>query len=604
MKKYAKTAGGVLGLILSPVFSYLLFEYVTGNLLKIPVSQAAMNVGWMFLLYLAVFSLSGSSRVSIPVSSFIFYFISLAEAFVVSFRNRPIMLWDVLAVKTAMTVAGNYRFMPTKAMVLAGFLLLFMNLVLWFVPVRVKGWKQRVPLCAGGLILACGCGSFLFTRIASSMEVNLWMINDTYENCGFFLSTAASIKYMVKKPPQGYSRNRVQEIYEETKSAQAEEAAGETEAVQPVNLICIMNESLADLKVIGDFSTNVPYFPFLDSLTENTMRGSLCMPVFGSLTSNSEFEFLVGDSMSMMPGNSIAYQFFVEPQTQSLVSTLKDQGYTAIAMHPYSGDNWNRRTCYRNMDFDEFLDYEFYVGSEKLRNYISDQADYEKIIEMVEGKENPDDRLFLFNVTMQNHGGYEGTYDNFEERVWLTGELEGKYPKTDQFLSLMRESDEAFEFLVRYFEDCDEPTMIVMFGDHQPSVENGFFDDVYGVPSSEVPWQDQLIWYETPFWIWTNYETPSEDMGRLGAIYLSSYVLERAGLSLTPYNRFLLTLSEELPVVHFLGCYTEDGTYYPWGDAEDGGHSFSQKLRDYEILVYNHSLDRKKTNEMFSLQGN
>ena len=80
-------------------------------------------------------------------------------------------------------------------------------------------------------------------------------------------------------------------------------------------------------------------------------------------------------------------------------------------------------------------------------------------------------------------------------------------------------------------------------------------------------------------------------------------MLERAGLSLTPYNRFLLTLSEELPVVHFLGCYTEDETYYPWGDAEDGGHPFSQKLRDYEILVYNHSLDRKKVNEMFSLQG-
>ena len=246
----------------------------------------------------------------------------------------------------------------------------------------------------------------------------------------------------------------------------------------------------------------------------------------------------------------------------------------------------------------------FYWGSGKLRNYISDQTDYEKIIEMVEEKEKPDDKLFLFNVTMQNHGGYEGTYDNFEEQVWLTGEREGKYPKTDQFLSLMKESDAAFEFLIRYFEDCDEPTMIVMFGDHQPSVENEFFDDVYGLPSSEVPWQDQLVWYETPFWIWTNYETESRDMGRLGAIYLSSFMLERAGLSMTPYNRFLLALSEELPVVHFLGCYTGDGTYYPWGDAEDGGHSFSQKLKDYEILVYNHSLDRKKIDEMFSLPGN
>lgn len=95
---------------------------------------------------------------------------------------------------------------------------------------------------------------------------------------------------------------------------------------------------------------------------------------------------------------------------------------------------------------------------------------------MVENKENPEDRLFLFNVTMQNHGGYEETHDNFNQEVWLTGELEGKFPKTDQYLSLMKESDEALEYLISYFEECEEPTMIVLFGDHQPSVEDEFFD--------------------------------------------------------------------------------------------------------------------------------
>lgn len=205
------------------------------------------------------------------------------------------------------------------------------------------------------------------------------------------------------------------------------------------------------------------------------MKGSLSVPVFGSLTSNSEFEFLTGDSVSLLPANSIAYQFNVKPNTYSLVSTLKSQGYETVAMHPYPKENWNRQECYRNMGIDEFLDIEDYEGSELLRNYVSDRADYEKLIEKVESKENPDDKLFLFNVTMQNHGGYETLYDNFDQEVWLTGELKGKYPKADQYLSLMKRSDEALEYLLSYFEKSQEPTMIVLFGDHQPSVEDEFF---------------------------------------------------------------------------------------------------------------------------------
>ena len=125
---------------------------------------------------------------------------------------------------------------------------------------------------------------------------------------------------------------------------------------------------------------------------------------------------------------------------------------------------------------------------------------------------------------MQNHGGYEGDYENFRQEVWLTGEMEGKYPRTDQYLSLMKESDEAFQYLIQYFETCPEPTMIVMFGDHQPGIEDEFYDDIAGMPSSVVPVEQQLMWFETPFVIWTNYEQPSKNMGRLSSMYLSSYV--------------------------------------------------------------------------------
>lgn len=595
----------VSGLILAPFISYVLFEYVTGNIQSIPLMMACLNVYWIALLYLIIFAISGSSRITIGAASLILYVISLVETFVVSFRGRPIMLSEVLALNTALSVAGSYSFDISKEMVLAGITLIGFNIVLWFFPVRLRQIRYRIVnavLCAG--IVFLGVQGFYGTIMPKmGLVVNLWSINDSYRESGFLLSSAVSLQYMVTEEPEGYSNASLEQIYQEAVALVDERNSEIAEdAVQPVNIICIMNESLSELKVNGDYDTNIPYFPYLNRLKENTVKGSLCVPVFGSLTSNTEYEFLTGDAMALLPVNSIAYQFFVKPNTYSMVSTLKDQGFRAVAMHPYPGENWNRRNCYSNMGFDEFWDEEQYQDSEISRLYVTDKADYDKIIELVESKDNPEDKLFVFNVTMQNHGGYDVKFDNFEQKVWLTGELEGKYPKVDQYLSLMKESDEAFAYLLDYFQSCDEPTMIVMFGDHQPGVENEFYEDVSGILNSEMPREKQLMWYETPFYIWTNYKIQESEMGRLSAVYLGAQVLDLANLKITPYDAFLLELSKSVPVVHFLGCYTADGGFYRWNDAETGNYSFTEQLMEYEMLVYNHSIDTNEMQKMYQIE--
>lgn len=602
-------AGAAALFLLSPVFSYVMFEFVTGNFASVLPMNALLNIAWMFALYLLVFGISGSTRISIPVTSVILYAISLAETFVVSFRSRPIMMSDVLAVKTAMTVAGSYNYTPTFMMIICGILLIMWNILAQLVPVRVKGKKKRIAVFGGSAAAAAVFISsfYMFLVPGLGLEVNLWDPTTSYAENGYILASMVSLKYLVKKAPADYSQARIQEIYEKYVGSEEEEnekttaAVDSGDVVQPTNIICIMNESLSDLAVDGDFTTNTEYFPFINSLTENTVKGKLCMPVFGAMTSNSEFEFLIGDSMYLMPRGSVAYQFYVNPGVRSMVSTVKDQGYTAVAMHPYPAENWNRRICYKNMGFNDFMDISAYEGRDELRNYISDLSDFKVITEYIEKKTNPDDKLFLFNVTMQNHGGYTTPYANFDQEVWLTGNMEGKYPEADMYLSLVKKSDEAFEWLVNYFSQCDQPTMIVMFGDHQPGIEDEFFDEAMGVESAKVPNEQKMCWYETPFIIWTNYDQPSEDMGRLGAIYLSSYVLKRANLSLTPYNEFLLQLSEKLPIIHHLGIWESDGTYHSWEDAESGDYEWKEQLLEYEDLVYNHSLDPKTVNAMFSV---
>ncbi len=613
--KWCKNAGIFITtaiMLLIPCASYILFEYVTGNLSAISPAMAVLNIGWIYLLYLTVFAVSGSTGVGISLTAVFLYFVSAAEYLVTSFRGRPIMIWDVLALRTAMSVAGNYEFVLTKEMYLAFLGVQAICLFAFLFPRRARGRKRRLILAGGsaGVIVSFSMWFYTFLIPAKGLEINMWEVNETYQEYGYVLSTAVSFNYTVQKKPKGYSLSKVKQIYDSVREenqvllAQAGESDAETEEkTTPVNIICIMNESLSDLKVAGSFETNQEYFPFMNSLKENTVKGSLAVPVFGSLTSNSEYEFLTGNSISLLQANSIAYQFNVKPNTYSLVSTLKSQGYDTVAMHPYPRENWNRQECYRNLGMDEFFAIEDYEGSEELRNYVSDKADYQKLIERVESKGNPEDKLFIFNVTMQNHGGYETVYDNFDQEVWLTGSLKGKYPKTDQYLSLMKRSDEALEYLISYFKQSEEPTMIVMFGDHQPSVEDEFFDEIAGMPSSLVSHEDRLMWYETPFLIWTNYESQAEEKGKLGAVYLGAELLKRANVQMTPYQQFLLTMEETFPVVHPIGCYDKEGTYYSWESLRTPENSYRDLIANYEYLVYNHTFDGKKYKEMFSLEA-
>jgi len=172
------------------------------------------------------------------------------------------------------------------------------------------------------------------------------------------------------------------------------------DGVEAENIIVIMNEAFADLRVINDDIISDQYMPFIDSLNENTIKGNLCVPVFAMQTCDTEFEVLLGASTQYTPATP--YQLVMKSPTESMVSYLKEQGYYAQAFHPYDAANWNRDNVYNYLGFEEFLDYTDvekmnYEGSIKLREYCSDAANYAKIIE--EYEKHNDGKYFIFNVT-------------------------------------------------------------------------------------------------------------------------------------------------------------------------------------------------------------
>ena len=324
------------------------------------------------------------------------------------------------------------------------------------------------------------------------------------------------------------------------------------------NIICIMNESLSDLKVLGEFETNEDYMPFMRSLTENTIKGNLYVPVIGAGTSNTEFEFLTGHTTAFLPSGSNAYMLYIKNPIASLVSTLEGQGYSSISFHPYYASGWNRVDVYNNMGFNSFVSLENIIdislmdtytqnnnnpdflqellnqhypdrNNMLVRQYISDSYDYRLIIEDYE-KRDKTRPYFMFNVTMQNHGGYTTTASNFEERIFVTSSTK-EYKKTNKYLSLVKYSDDAFKELIDYFRNVKEPTVICMFGDHQPTIESAFIREVMGVSDlTNLTIEQEQNRHVTPFIIWANYDIEEKYIEKLSANYLAAYVVDVAGI--------------------------------------------------------------------------
>ncbi|MCI8417964.1 MAG: LTA synthase family protein [Lachnospiraceae bacterium] len=582
--------GWVLG-CLTPIWGYVIFESTTGNLAYINFSRGVVNLLFYYLLYGLVYLCINCFRIAMIGTTVVLYGIAVVDYYVLQFRGNPLMLpQDLFAWRTAAAVLPNYRIEVSRSVVLGGVVLFLVVFLLLHIRVEKLSWRRR-GIFAGIYLLSGAVWLTAFYKYDVKLpladiddDIFWWSVPSSYQNFGYATSTAILLKFMVFEKPEGYSLATVEEV-----SREISYESRPVSATTPENILVIMNESLADMRVIHDFETNQEFFPFINSLEENTMKGQLFVQVFGGGTSNTEYEVLTGNSMSFLPYVISAYQPYCRENEYGLVSTLNSQGYTTVAMHPEASSNWNRKVVYGYMGFDEFISKSgyHYPDIDMLREYASDRGNYDRLIERYEEKA-PGEKFFVFNVTMQNHGGYEGAFDNFQEEIQLTGEWAG-YPQTDRYLSLMKESDQAFAYLLDYFSQVEEPTMIVMFGDHQASVETEFYEKLYGKPLEELTAQEADMQYVTPLIIWTNYEMEERAIGQMSANYLGSLILELANLEMSAYNEFLLDTWQDVPVLGKNGYYLADGTYVSWSDKGER----PEALQSYQILEYNYVVDYK-----------
>lgn len=623
--RFGKILSAMLYLLL-PLAVVCALENYTHVITDLAPLILVLNLLFFYVLYGLLTALTGSVRMGFRLATLVPMLFGLTNYFVVSFRGSPIVPWDLLSFGTAASVADNYEFVLSWKAFYSVLAFIWMILLSSKSTVKLGRKKLRViSIAAYAALMFLYVGEIQNSAVQSffGMDTTLFTLNVLYRNNGIAAAFLGNLRFLNIEQPSGYSVDKVEALMkqleadeqgegdaknepetdaqgETVQATQAEtNATAETEAPassgQYPNIVVIMNEAFSDLSVWGDFATSEEVMPFFKSLQQEAVGGELYVSVKGGNTANTEFEFLTGDTMGFLPKGSIPYQQYINDETPSLASYLKTLGYSTTAIHPYNRTGWDRDTVYEKFGFDEFLDKDSFSSPYRLRGYISDKSAFDKIREQFSIK-GDDERKFIFEVTMQNHGGYSRETPDFN--IYLTlPEVTGKTTSvvaTEKYLTLINQTDRALEELIDYFKEQDEPVIVVMFGDHQPSdYITNVIQRICGATTSDSL-ADLEQGYRVPFVMWSNYGLEHKYYDGISVNYLSSILMENAGIPLTGYQTFLKKLMETLPVINANVYRDADGNFYNYEDD-----AYSGELKDYQMLQYNHLVDKKHRDDMF-----
>ena len=572
----------ILFALVIPLGCFYTFETLTHQMSTMIELAKRLNIAFYYWLFLFVFFIAGRTSISMAICVSAIAIIGVGNYFVVMFRSNPIVPWDIYSFETAMGVADNYVFSVDWA--LAEHIAMFILMLIVGVRTNIRLNKKilRPILTVAMCIPAYFYISYLWQdNLERNTGLNDTLFNAKYMHSkdGFFVSFILDIHFLQIEEPKNYSDEYALSLLNKQKVEKVE-----TPEELP-DIIAIMDETFSDPAVLGEFETNKDYMPFVHSILRgevaNTISGYADVSVLGGNTANSEFEFLTGNSMAFFPNGSVPYLQYIRDGISTIVPQLEEYGYTTYGTHPYRAKGWNREFIYDLMGFD----YRYFQGSfpfeDKLRNYVSDEADFKSILEWRNNTEGP---FFMFNVTMQNHSNYGGDFDNFDPQIVAKFKNTYSNKYLNKYLSLMYETDQDVASLLSELSQSDRKTIVVFWGDHQPNdyVVRPIYKE-YGLDFDNQTYEQQQR-QKTPFFIWANYDIQEQTNVEISLNYLNILLFETAGLQLDEYQTFRKNLWQgQIPMMNAVGYRNDDGDLVEYDDAPE---EIQNLLNEYQNIQY------------------
>ena len=594
------------------LFAFLLTylnEWINGGWLlgeAATISRLMGNVLCCWLIFAVFLMIVRRIHIAAILTAVAVLGFGIATYHLLVFRGTPILPWDFNSLGTAMEVAEGYALIVTNK-ILQSVMLVVISLRFFSMikpDYKIETAKGKILGRAVPALVAM----VLFTAIIpfdvlTSLDINIiaWNQPKTTRRTGVTAAFFGNLKFIMVKKPEEYSAGKVEELKAEIEKIEKPKAIGKPE--EKPTIIVVMNEALADVQ--GSTGYNIQFIkddiPYIRELMESndTVSGAVYASVFGGDTCNSEYEFLSGNSTLFFPTSSKPYQQYVGREQTTLVSSLISQGYDAIAIHPGAEAAWQRNRVYPFFGFEKFVYRDIFdVEIEDVRQYASDKSCYEQVIFEYENRKDSGNPLFIFNVTIQNHGGYREK--DFEDEKYIEYSQSGNsYAAIDQYMTLTKKSDKDLKMLIDYFENEEKPALILFYGDHWPMLSDKFMAEALDIEDMENRTVEEIMRsHRIPYFMWANYplSQDAEIQKEVSLNQLAPLLVRAAGLELTPYQKYLTNMSKVLPVITGVGMIDAKGGYY----QPDEESPYTELIKDYAVLIHNNVFDKDyKDHELF-----
>lgn len=519
----------------------------------------------IFSIYLIVNAIFNKNKISFLIVSLITFLISIMNFAVLYLRGTAITLYDIISIKTAANV--------TQSLSVDLFVFMLPIILLAIITIIIINLLNRKNIKKIYItrIVEFVIGIFIVIYVYNSSVVTgiyIYKLEETYSDKGIYLTVFKLIRSSKLEIPENYNKEEVEKLLSQYKVKNTDS----NEENDNINIIAIMSESFNDYSVQENakkyiLEDNMPYLHELQK-DKNVIYGSMHSSGFGGGTANIEYEYLTRNSTTFLPTGAIPYQLYLNKKNNSIVKEMNNNGYTTYAMHLWYKSGYSRELAYKLLGFnyskfkEDFEDLEY----TKL-GYTKDISTYQKIIEILENKKD-DEKIFSFNVTMQNHVSYRHEIEGYK-----------KYSEEDIFNVYLQQeklSDEALEYLIEYLKQYNEKVILLFFGDHQTNMRIDELDN------------DDENKYKVPYFIWSNFDIEKKEYGDTSTNYLQCIMEDVANLPKSEYSNYMLELRKEIPVITANYYIGSNGIKYKLNDKNS---PYYTRILEYKNVVYYQMFD-------------
>ena len=485
--------------------------------------------------------------------------IGIINGVILTQRMTPFTVKDLSNLNDGLTIVTNYLSNYEIIGAIAAGLIAVGLLVLLFIkgPQKRDGVKRKRNLVAVLLVIA-------FTFLSSSFVIRAGIVQTFFGNLAYAYRDYGVVYCFVNtwlntgiSKPDGYSKEEILSIFDkkELGDDNAMLLTQKDEDEEHPNILFLQLESFIDPMTIQSITLSQDPCPNFRRLMQTYSSGELTVPACGAGTANVEFEVLTGLSVKFFGPGEYPYKAVLKEKTgESLAYDLDSLGYTSHAIHNHRAVFYNRNSVFANMGFDTFTSMEYMKNVEKTpKNWAKDDVLTECITDALD---STDGRDMIYTISVQGHGKYPAEQVLQNPTIEVTAapseELKWKY---EYYVNQIYEMDQFIKALTDTLAKREEPTVLVMYGDHIPALDMTEDD----LESGNL--------YGTQYLIWDNMGLKKDDEN-LHAYQLAAHVMEMLDMqvgTIFTYQQNHKNSETYLADLKALGYDMLYGKYYIYG---------------------------------------